>query len=163
MTTAPDLPTEVDAQAEAEAEIQQVLDDKGPNYLHLSDVMTDEEFTAQTKILLATRQANAQLLHELQQIGFSPEFNVSMLAMYFEGLVQVGVLSRAQLLRIEKFWEEGFHRQLQTMLKTGKEAVATIQARTALLVPPGHVQGPQLPNRAQRRSAARQGLIVPGQ
>lgn len=135
--------------------------DYGPNHHALNDPMMDKDFAETTQLVLATRQANAQLIHELSQMGFHPEFTVSMLAIYFQGLVDVGILTKAQLVTIEKNWEQGFNRQLQMMLKSGQAALEQAQLRSNLLVPSNPVQHTG-PNRAQRRGAAKQGLIIPG-
>lgn len=149
MTDAPDLPTTTEGEPL----------DHGPNYLKLVDVMTDEQFEDCTKKVQSTRNANAQLLRELGEMGFTPEFTVSMLAVYFHGLVEVGIITKAQLATIELNWEQGFNRQLQMMLKSGKEAIEQAQQRAKLLVPPSAAPGP---NRQARRAAAKQGLILPG-
>lgn len=122
--------------------------DHGPNYLQLLDPMTDEDYEATEQKANQLRHANARLVGELAAVGAEPDFAVSMLTVFFQGLEAVGVLTKAQLLTIQYSWEKHFHDQLMKMHAHVQEQIERQQVQQRLAVPSG--------------GSAKRGLIVPG-
>lgn len=108
-----------------------------PNHLMKVDFMTDDDFAGHTKNYEQLRLANSRYIHDLRQIGMEPDFTVGMLHTFFEGLVAVGALTKAQLLIIQLGWETTFHSQLQKMHEQAQEMLAAQEARARLAVPGG--------------------------
>lgn len=78
------------------------------------------------------RQANFVHLQEIQSTGASVDLGSMMVTAYFEGMVELGLLTEDEHLALQLMWEERFAHQLKQMKAQIEKMIEQAQARQRL-------------------------------